>query len=134
MSKTKNKKPSFNCDINGSIMVVSALRYSLGRMTYVPGAIQDWIRIHWDNLDNHTKYNIIKDVFDHLQDEYESKDKPLFNGYDLQEWEKFGIDRYWSLDYDSRKTIDFYFTGSSLRKDWYKNVMVQKLCENHHEL
>ena len=37
----KTKKPNFNCDVNGGIMVTSALRYALGRMTYVPGAVQD---------------------------------------------------------------------------------------------
>ena len=29
MSKT-NKKPQFNCDVNGGIMVTCALRYALG--------------------------------------------------------------------------------------------------------
>ena len=133
MAKTK-KQPKFNCDVNGSIMVVCALRYSLGRMSYVPGAIQDWIKTYWDSLDSHTKFNILKDVYDHLHEEYESKNEPLFCGYDLQEWEKFGIDRYWSLDYDGRKAVDFYFIGSNTRKDWYKNVMMKKLCENRHEL
>lgn len=59
MSKTKNKKPSFNCDVNGGIMVTAALRYSLGRMTYVPGAVQDWIKNHWDSLDSNTKCLIV---------------------------------------------------------------------------
>ena len=130
----KTKKPHFNCDTNGSIMVVAALRYSLGRMTYVPGAVQDWIRTHWNDLDSNTKYNIIKDVFDYLQDEYDPNKEKLFGGYDLKEWEKFGIDRYWQLDYNDRKTVDNYFHNSTSRQDWYKNIMVQKLCENHHEL
>ena len=38
----------------------------------------------------------------------------------VEEWEKFGIDRYWSLDYNDRKTIDFHFIESNSRKDWYK--------------
>ena len=133
MSKTK-KRPQFDCDVNGSIMVTCALRYALGRMTYVPGAVQDWIKTYWDSLDSNTKFNILKDVYDHLHEEYESKNEPLFCGYDLQEWEKFGIDRYWNLDYNGRKAVDFYFTGSNTRKDWYKNVMMKKLCENRHEL
>lgn len=133
MAKTK-KKPSFDCDVNGGIMVTCALRYALGRMTYVPGAVQDWIRNYWDDLDSNTKFNIIKDVFDHLHDEYISKNDTLFGGYDLKEWEKFGIDRYWSLDYDGRKTLDQYFANSSVRKTWYEIIMINKLYENRHEL
>lgn len=131
--KTKNKL-SFSCDVNGSIMVVSALRYALGRMTYVPGAVQDWIKTYWDSLDNNTKYNILKDVFDHLHEESESTTETLFGGYDLKEWEKFGIDRYWSLDYDSRKAVDHYFSNSTIRKSWYEDIMMKKLYENRHEL
>ena len=134
MSKKTKKQPKFDCDVNGSIMVTCALRYALGRMTYVPGAVQDWIKTYWDSLDNNTKFNILKDIFDHLHEEHESKNETLFGGYDLKEWEKFGIDRYWSLDYNCRKAVDQYFTNSNLRKTWYETVMVQKLCENHHEL
>lgn len=130
MKKTKNKL-SFSCDVNGSIMVVSALRYALGRMTYVPGAVQDWIKTYWDSLDNNTKYNILKDVFDHLHEESESTAETLFGGYDLKEWEKFGIDRYWSLDYDSRKAVDHYFSNSTIRKSWYEDVMMKKLYEDN---
>lgn len=129
LAKTK-KRPQFDCDVNGSIMVVSALRYALGRMTYVPVAVQDWIKTYWDSLDSNTKFNIVTDVFHHLHDEYESKNEPLFGGYDLKEWEKFGIDRYWQLDYNNRKTIDFRFTESNRHKDWYKSVMMKKLYWN----
>ena len=62
----KMKKNKFNCDVNGGIMVVSALRYALGRHTYVPGAVQDWISLHWDSLDCNTKVVIVRDVFEHI--------------------------------------------------------------------
>ena len=104
MSKT-NKKPQFNCDVNGGIMVTCALRYALGRMTYVPGAVQDWIKTYWKDLDSNTKFVIVRDVFDHLYHEYKSKEEQPFGGYDLTEWERFAIDRYWVLSYDERKSI-----------------------------
>ncbi len=61
MRKLTKKKPSFNCDVNGGIMVTCALRYSLGRMTYVPGTVQDWIRTYWNDLDSNTKCVLIRD-------------------------------------------------------------------------
>lgn len=130
MKKTTKKKPSFSCDVNGSIMVTCALRYSLGRMTYVPGAVQDWIKTYWHNLDSNTKFVIVRDVFDYLYHEYKSKEEKYFSGYDLQEWEKFAIDRYWALSYDERKNIDMYLGRSSGNAKWL-TVWMPKLYWNH---
>ena len=110
----RTKKTKFNCDVNGSIMVVAALRYALGRHTYVPGAVQDWISLHWDSLDSNTKVVIVRDVFEHIYDEKRSKyasASGAIGQYDLSTWEKFGIDKYWKLDYNERKSIDMNFTG-----------------------
>lgn len=132
MAKTK-KKPSFDCDVNGGIMVTCAVRYALGRMTYVPGAIQDWIKTYWDSLDSNTKFVIVRDVFDYLYHEYKSKEEKYFGGYDLKEWENFAIDRYWVLSYDERKNIDIYLGSQSGNSKWL-TVWMPKLYENHHEL
>ncbi len=129
MKKTKNKL-SFSCDVNGSIMVVSALRYALGRMTYVPGAVQDWIKTYWDSLDNNTKFVIVRDVFDHLYHEYKSKEEKCFSGYDYKEWERFAIDRYWVLSYDDRKNIDMYLGTISGNAKWL-TVWMPKLYEDN---
>lgn len=135
MAKTKNKKPSFNCDVNGGIMVTCALRYALGRMTYVPGAVQDWIKTYWDDLDSNTKFVIVRDVFEYLYDEFRTSGKhhTPFNGYDTKEWEKFAIDRYWALSYDERKSIDMHLGSQSGNSKWL-TVWMPKLYENHHEL
>lgn len=143
MKKTK-KKPSFDCDVNGGIMVTCALRYSLGRMTYVPGAVQDWIKTYWDSLDSNTKCVIIRDVFEYLYDEFRSSGKyeVPFGGYDVREWEKFAIDRYWKLDYNERKYIDQELKNiatvldSGISKDskWLSTWMIPKLYEYQNEL
>ena len=130
MKKTTKKKPSFNCDVNGSIMVTCALRYSLGRMTYVPGAVQDWIKTYWDSLDSNTKFVIVRDVFDHLYHEYKSNEEEYFSGYDLKEWENFAIDRYWALSYDERKSVDTDLGSKSGNSKWL-TVWMPKLYENH---
>lgn len=132
MKKTK-KKPKFNCDVNGGIMVTSALRYALGRMTYVPGAVQDWIKNHWDNLNSNTKCVVVRDVFEYLYDEFKSSGmyELPFGGYDIREWEKFAIDRYWVLDYNERKYIDEELQSRAKDSKWLKNWMIPKIYEDH---
>lgn len=141
MPKTKTKK--FDCDTNGSIMVVGALRYALGRHTYVPGAVQDWIKTYWDDLDSNTKFVVVRDVFEYLfqtfqtvkavvdkPEHYPTNAKNLFDNYDLKEWEKFAIDRYWALSYDERKNIDMDLGRQSGNAKWL-TVWMPKLYENH---
>ena len=134
MRKVTKKKPKFDCDVNGGIMVISALRYALGRMTYVPGAVQDWIKTHWDSLDSNTRFVIVRDVFDYLYDDFRTggKMQAPFNGYDIKEWEKFAIDRYWALSYDERKSIDMDLGSKSGNSKWLTMWMPRlyegKLC------
>jgi hypothetical protein len=117
---SKIKKSKFNCDTNGGIMVVSALRYALGRHTYVPGAVQDWISLHWDSLDSNTKVVIVRDVFEHLYDDSRpSAYRTSMTDYDLSTWEKFGIDKYWKLDYNERKSVDLNLTSNKDRARWF---------------
>lgn len=125
MSKTKQKY-KFNCDVNGSIMVMSALRYALGRHTYVPGAVQDWISDQWDNLDSNTKVVIVRDVFEYIYDEKRSKyasASGAIGQYDLSTWEKFGIDKYWKLDYNERKSVDLDLTSDKNRAKWFAETL-----------
>ncbi|NDB59482.1 hypothetical protein EB001_13680 [bacterium] len=118
----KTKQNKFNCDLNGSIMVMAALRYALGRHSYVPGAVQDWISLHWDSLDSNTKTVIVRDVFEHM---YYEKRSPYQSAsgaigqYDLSTWEKFGIDKYWKLDYNQRKSVDLDLTSDKDRARWF---------------
>lgn len=116
----KKKQSKFNCDLNGSIMVMSALRYSLGRHTYVPGAVQDWISDNWDSLNSNTKVVIVRDVFEHMYNENKpSSCRNSMTDYDLSTWEKFGIDKYWKLDYNERKSVDLNLTSDKDRARWF---------------
>lgn len=128
--KTKNK-PSFICDTNGGIMVTAALRYSLGRMTYVPEAVQDWIKTYWDDFDSNTKTVVVRDVFEYLYDDFRTggKMEVPFDGYDIKKWKEFAINRYWQLDYDERKHIDNFFkTGHKIK--WFEEHMYPMLHES----
>jgi hypothetical protein len=124
--KTKKKKPQFDCDVNGGIMVTCAVRYALGRKTYVPSVIQEWIKTYWDNLNNNTKSVVVRDVFEYLYENYRARNDAQFldivSDYDASEWEKFGIDRYWALSYDERKMLDNHMKSNTLYADWLKYI------------
>ena len=129
MPKTKIKK--FDCDTNGSIMVVAALRYALGRHTYVPGAVQDWISLYWNSLDSNTKIVILRDVFEHLYDDSRpSAYRTSMTDYDLSTWRKFGIEHYWKLDYNERKNLEQHILADKNRVIWYTQEIMPKIYEN----
>lgn len=121
----KTKKPDFNCDVNGSIMVVSALRYALGRHTYVPVAVQDWIKFNWKDLDEKTKCNVIRDVFEYL---YESrKESPASWQFDLKSWENFGIEMHGNLSEENKKYIHESMMGTAEKITWFDKELCLKL-------
>ena len=104
-------------------MLMSALRYALGRHSYVPGAVQDWITLHWDSLDSNTKAIIVRDVFEYLYRDYSFKNDAQFmdvaGDYDNKEWQKFGIESYWKLEYTERKSVDQQLNGDKDREIWF---------------
>jgi hypothetical protein len=132
----KTKQNKFNCDTNGSIMVMAALRYALGRHSYVPGAVIDWISLYWDTLDSNTKTVVVRDVFEYLYDEYRKDvdenspfDSP-FGDYDIKTWNKFGIDKYWKLEYTERKSIDEELNSNKDRAAWFSEILSSTKLKN----
>lgn len=47
---------------NNDLMAVCAVRYCLGRMTYIVGECQEWLYDVWPNLSDKAKYIIKRDV------------------------------------------------------------------------
>jgi hypothetical protein len=126
----KTKKPKFECTVDGAIMVTSALRYALGRHTYVPGSVQDWVKCYWDDLDGQTKFNVVRDVFEHLYEEHRSKTQRLpsaFDDYDLETWRKFGIDRYLALNENEQSSVYQSMIGNKEKILWYESELAPQL-------
>lgn len=48
-------------------VVMSAVRYAMPRMTYVPESVIRYVRNHWDDLTDDAQRCILKDVEDSLQ-------------------------------------------------------------------
>ena len=81
---------------DGDLMAMAAVRYSLGRRTYVPGECVRWLIRQWPNFSDACKRVIQRDI----EEAFASDDKvrtcggayqafkPLGDDCDRAEWEK----------------------------------------------
>lgn len=77
----------------GDLMATAAVRYCLGRMTYIVGDCVDWLFAQWPNLSDGCRKTIARDVdeaFERDNDARERGDqyKPLGHDCDRKEWER----------------------------------------------
>jgi hypothetical protein len=71
------------------LMVISAVRYCIGRRSYIVGDCVDWILANWSDWPANVKTIIQRDLEQEFEKAAQNPDwKPL--GYDLdkREWEK----------------------------------------------
>lgn len=77
-----------NNDTNIGLVLAAALRYSLGRRSYIVPTIQDFIRRHKDN-------SIIKEnipLYKRDIDNYLASLSPSIQGYEIDEWKKLSAE------------------------------------------
>lgn len=53
---------SMNGDDHFDMICLCAMRYALGRQTYMPGLVQDYIRAHIKEIDKNTIEAMIQDI------------------------------------------------------------------------
>jgi len=54
-----------------SVMIVGAVRYTLGRSSYSPSCAQDWCMDNWQQLNKNTRFIIMRDVMEWLGQRHE---------------------------------------------------------------
>lgn len=81
------------------LVVLCAIRYCFGRMTYMPDIVIDYVKEHWADLKQRDQDIILRDVGEELVREDRS---PGWLGYevDVQKWRDF---HWWILE---RKRLD----------------------------
>ncbi len=70
---------------NGQLMILAALRYCLGRRSYIVGVCQEWLTCYWSLINNETRARLIRDVIVALMDD-EAGDK-----FEFESWRKFAL-------------------------------------------
>jgi uncharacterized NAD(P)/FAD-binding protein YdhS len=78
---------------NDHLMVMAAVRYCLGRKSYIVSSCTDFLNEHWDKeLQISDKRIILRDIAEYLQDWEKEVDS-----YGYIHWKHFGQDKYVSL-------------------------------------
>jgi hypothetical protein len=54
---------------NDSLMVMAAVRYCLGRQSYIVSACQEWLRQNWSEFAAENQSIIVRDIVEKLQDD-----------------------------------------------------------------
>ena len=52
---------------DGGFMILAAVRYAMGRMSYAPGLVADGVRCIWSKLDENTQKCIRRDIDEELE-------------------------------------------------------------------
>lgn len=81
------------------LMVMAAFRYCLGRMTYIVGVCNEWLRDIWPNLSEATQTVIFRDFIESYLDDR------LGSAYDAKSWVDTFTLVWGQLDRDTKKTI-----------------------------
>lgn len=80
------------------LMVIAAVRYCIGRMSYIVSDCADWIIANWNEWPANTREIIKRDIEDEFKRDDEARDdgrewRPLGWDCDRKEWER--VRRLW---------------------------------------
>jgi|688.fasta_scaffold223921_1 hypothetical protein len=74
--------------MNG-LMIISAVRYCIGRRSYIVSDCVDWILANWTDWPENVKTIIQRDLENEFERAAQNPDwKPLGYDFDKREWEK----------------------------------------------
>lgn len=72
-------------DPDTGAIVICALRYCVGRRTYMPSLVTDWVKRHWDILSESDKNVIKKDI----EQIFTDSPRNLGDECDVRTWQDF---------------------------------------------
>lgn len=73
-------------DINTGAVIVCALRYCVGRRTYMPSLVIEWAKRHWALIDIKTQNTIYKDLVNEI-----NSGRNLGDDCDIGTWKRFYV-------------------------------------------
>ena len=78
-------------DVDGQILIMSAVRQALGSSTYVPSATMDWAEAHWDWCQSNARHVMVRDVIQWLENR-KTWDRPGMDSTDYRDkWTAFAL-------------------------------------------
>ena len=76
-------------DSDHGTIVICAVRYSMGRRTYMPHLVMDYVKRHWPELSQADRNIILRDVDEELVVVDHYNPKALGDEMDVREWREF---------------------------------------------
>jgi len=73
-------------DRDTGFIILAAMRYAIGRCTYAPSLVCDWIRRHWDKIDDQTRNLLRRDLGEAVEHAERHGDDYLGMECDAQTW------------------------------------------------
>lgn len=75
------------------LMATAAVRYCMGRSTYIVGDCVDWLIANWSRFEPGCRVTIERDISEAIQRDDEARERgdqylPLGMGMDRREWER----------------------------------------------
>ena len=70
-------------------MILAGIRYGIGRRSYAPGLITDWVRAHWAEFPAELKVLIKRDIADEIRMWNRCPDRSLGDSCDIRTWRGF---------------------------------------------
>lgn len=112
MGNRKKQKPDLPNPLEDSdtfCVIACAIRYSLGRKTYMLGLVIDWCKRYWSQFSDERRKEIRSDLFREIQSAEKFSDQSFLLSYEGRTWCQFleWIDNFESsgvLNEDSRKS------------------------------
>lgn len=68
-------------------ILLCALRYALWRHSYAPSLVAEYIEENWNKLERNTKFHIIRDLTEHINNVREEWQNDTLCSIDLTTWE-----------------------------------------------
>jgi hypothetical protein len=110
----------FNCDVDGGIIVTCAVRYALGRKSYVPSTIRDWLNDHWNDLTPNIRQTVLRDIIEYAHENKDNKTETSF----IEDWLTFAVGKYHNLDRESQNAIYSDLKYNQGFKSWFDDNVV----------
>lgn len=68
-------------------ILLCALRYAIWRHSYAPSLVAEYIEENWDKLERNTKFHIIRDLTEHINDVRGEWQNDTLCSIDLDTWQ-----------------------------------------------
>ena len=73
-------------DRDTDFIILAGIRYGIGRASYAPSLICDWIKNHWDEFSDNLKFQIKRDIKSEIEIWFNMREMPYGDSCNASVW------------------------------------------------